>query len=208
MKKFSIVLLTLLTFSFLLNGQDFKRYKFKSGKVVYKMSGAQTGTETLYFDDYGRKEVHFTESEMDMMGIKQSINSQTILEGKYIYNIDKATNTATKMENPMYDMLSDEDDVEKIGEDIMKKMGGKKVGNETIKGKDCDVWEVPKMGGKIWVWQSIGIRTEVNMMGVSIVQEMESLETDIDVSADLFKIPEGIEIKDMGKIDMKGLMGN
>lgn len=208
MKKITLLFIALLILSFLTNGQDFKRYKFKSGKVVYKMSGAQTGTETLYFDDFGRKEVHFTETVMDMMGVKQNMNTQTILEGKYIYNIDKNTNTATKMENPMLDMFSDEDDVEKIGEDIMKKMGGKKVSNETIKGKDCEVWEVPKMGGKIWVWQSIGIRTEVNMMGVSIIQEMESLETDISVSPDLFKLPEGIEIKDMGKIDLKGLMGN
>ena len=208
MKKLLIVLIALLSLSLILNAQDYKRYKFESGKVVYKLSGAQSGTETLYFDDYGRKEVRFTEAEMDMMGIKQKMSTQTILEGKYIYSIDKTANTATKMENPMFDMFSDEDDLEKIGEDIMKKMGGKKVGNETVKGKDCDVWEVPKIGGKIWVWESIGIKTVVNMMGINITQELESLETDIDVSPDLFKIPEGIEIQDMGKVDMNGLMGN
>ena len=102
-------------------------------------------------------------------------------------------------------MFSDEDDLQKVGEDIMKKMGGKKVGTETLNGKECEIWEVQKMGGKIWVWNSLAIRTVVNMMGMNITQEAESIETDIDVSPDLFKIPKGIEIKDIGTIE--NLMG-
>ena len=205
MKKKLFFILMLTTLSSITIGQDFKRYQFKSGKVVYKMSGIQTGTETLYFDDYGRKEVHFNKSVIDMMGVKQKSNTQTIMEGKYIYTIDLEKNTGQKMENPLYEMFSDEDDLQKVGEDIMKKMGGKKVGTETLNGKECEIWEVQKMGGKIWVWNSLAIRTVVNMMGMNITQEAESIETDIDVSPDLFKIPKGIEIKDIGTIE--NLMG-
>ncbi len=205
MKKKLFFILMLMALYSITIGQDFKRYQFKSGKVVYKMSGIQTGTETLYFDDYGRKEVHFNKSVIDMMGVKQKSNTQTIMEGKYIYTIDLEKNTGQKMENPLYEMFSDEDDLQKVGEDIMKKMGGKKVGTETLNGKECEIWEVQKMGGKIWVWNSLAIRTVVNMMGMNITQEAESIETDINVSPDLFKIPKGIEIKDIGTID--NLMG-
>ena len=205
MKKRLFFILMLTTLYSITIGQDFKRYQFKSGKVVYKMSGIQTGTETLYFDDYGRKEVHFNKSVIDMMGVKQKSNTQTIMEGKYIYTIDLEKNTGQKMENPLYEMFSDEDDLQKVGEDIMKKMGGKKVGTETLNGKECEIWEVQKMGGKIWVWNSLAIRTVVNMMGMNITQEAESIETDTDVSPDLFKIPKGIEIKDIGTIE--NLMG-
>ncbi len=205
MKKKLFFILMLMALYSITIGQDFKRYQFKSGKVVYKMSGIQTGTETLYFDDYGRKEVHFNKSVIDMMGVKQKSNTQTIMEGKYIYTIDLEKNTGQKMENPLYEMFSDEDDLQKVGEDIMKKMGGKKVGTETLNGKECEIWEVQKMGGKIWVWNSLAIRTVVNMMGMNITQEAESIETDINVSPDLFRIPKGIEIKDIGTID--NLMG-
>ena len=205
MKKKLFFILMLTTLYSITIGQDFKRYQFKSGKVVYKMSGIQTGTETLYFDDYGRKEVHFNKSVIDMMGVKQKSNTQTIMEGKYIYTIDLEKNTGQKMENPLYEMFSDEDDLQKVGEDIMKKMGGKKVGTETLNGKECEIWEVQKMGGKIWVWNSLAIRTVVNMMGMNITQEAESIDTDINVSPDLFKIPKGIEIKDIGTIE--NLMG-
>ncbi len=206
MKKGLFLIVILFAIYSITNGQDFKRYQFKSGKVVYKMSGIQTGTETLYFDDYGRKEVHFSDTVIDMMGIKQKSKTQTILEGKYIYTIDLDKKTAQKMENPLFSMFSDEDDLQKVGEDIMKKMGGKKVGSETINGKECEIWEVQKMGGKIWVWNSLSIKTVVNMMGMNVTQEAESIETDINISPDLFKIPNGVEVKDIGTID--NMMGN
>ena len=206
MKKKLLLISALITIYSTTVGQDFKRYQFKSGKVVYKMTGVQTGTETLYFDDYGRKEVHFSDTVIDMMGVKQRSNTQTLIEGTYIYTIDKEKNTAQKMENPLNSMFSEEDDLQKVGEDIMKKMGGKKIGTETINGKKCDIWEVKKMGGKIWVWNSLAIRTIVDIMGMKITQEAQSIETDIEVSPDLFKIPVGTEIQDIGKIE--NMMGN
>jgi len=205
MKTRLYLLFVLFVIYSITNGQDFKRYQFKSGKVVYKLSGMMTGTETMYFDDYGRKEARFNESEMNMMGTKQKINRQTITDGKYIYSINKQNNTAQKMDNPIYTMFSKEDDLKKVGEDIMKKLGGKKIGNETIKGKNCEIWDVQKLGGKIWVWNSIAIKSDINMMGMKMTQIAESVETDIDVSPDLFKLPKGINIQDMGS--MNNMMG-
>ena len=202
--KLYLIFILLILYS-VTNGQDFKRYQFKSGKVVYKLSGMMTGTETMYFDDYGRKEVRFNESEVNMMGVKQKTNTQTITDGKYIYSINKQNNTAQKMENPIYSMFSKDDDLQKIGDDIMKKLGGKKIGNETINGKNCEIWEVQKLGGKVWVWKSISIKSDINMMGMKMTQIAESVETDIDVSPDLFKLPEGIKIQDMGS--MNNMMG-
>lgn len=205
MKTRLYLLFVLFVIYSITNGQDFKRYQFKSGKVVYKLSGMMTGTETMYFDDYGRKEARFNESEMNMMGTKQKINRQTITDGKYIYSINKQNNTAQKMDNPIYTMFSKEDDLKKVGEDIMKKLGGKKIGNETIKGKNCEIWDVQKLGGKIWVWNSIAIKSDINMMGMKMTQIAESVETDIDVSPDLFKLPKGINIQDMSS--MNNMMG-
>ncbi|VAX29305.1 hypothetical protein MNBD_IGNAVI01-771 [hydrothermal vent metagenome] len=202
--KLYLIFILLILYS-VTNGQDFKRYQFKSGKVVYKLSGMMTGTETMYFDDYGRKEVRFNESEVNMMGTKQKTSTQTITDGKYIYSINKQNNTAQKMENPIYSMFTKDDDLQKIGDDIMKKLGGKKIGNETINGKDCEIWEVQKLGGKVWVWNSISIKSDINMMGMKMTQVAESVETNIDVSPDLFKLPKGITIQDMGS--MNNMMG-
>jgi hypothetical protein len=64
---------------------------------------------------------------------------------------------------------------------------------------------VQKLGGKIWVWKSLAVKSEVNVMGMNMNQIAESIETNISVSPDLFKIPEGVTIQDMGS--MNNMMG-
>ncbi len=205
MKKLFIISLVL---SIAISAQDFKRYEFKSGKVVYQSSGTMSGTETMYFDNYGMLEVKDTKATLEMMGIKQVTDTKVIMNDKWIYTIDNNSGDANKMENPLYSMFPEGTDLEKVGEEMMINMGGKKIGTETLLGKDCDIWEIKKLMSKVWVWKSIPIKSEVNMMGMNITQIATSVEVDISVSPDKFKIPEGVEFKDMGNIDINSLMGN
>ncbi len=201
-------ILILLLVSIAISAQDFKRYQFKSGKVVYETSGSMTGTETMYFDDYGMLELKETKATLEMMGIKQVTDTKVLMNGKWIYTIDKNSGEANKMENPLYSMFPEGGDLEKVGEEMMINMGGKKIGSETLLGKECDIWEIKKLMSKVWVWKSIPIKSVVNMMGMNITQIATSVDVDISVSPDKFKIPEGVEFKDMGNIDINSLMGN
>jgi len=197
-----------LIISIAISAQDFKRYEFKSGKVVYQSTGSMTGSETMYFDNYGMLEVKNTTATLEMMGIKQVTDTKVIMNNKWVYTIDNNSGEANKMENPLYSMFPQGTDLEKVGEEMMKNMGGVKIGTETIIGKNCDIWEIKKLMSKVWVWKSIPIKSEINMMGMKITQIATSVEIDITVSADKFKIPEGVEFKDMGNIDINSLMGN
>ncbi|MBU0476169.1 MAG: hypothetical protein KKF62_18640 [Bacteroidetes bacterium] len=208
MKKMSFVLFALLIIVSTTFSQNFKRYQFKSGKVVYQSSGAMVGTETMYFDNYGMLEVKNTKVAMEIMGIKQETDSKVIMDGNWVYSIDNITKAANKMENPLFAMFPKGTDIEKVGEEMMINLGGKKIGTETIIGKSCDIWEVEQMMSKIWIWKSIPIKTEVNMMGMNITQIATSVEVDIKVSPDEFKLPEGVNIQDMETIDLNGMMGN
>jgi len=205
MKK--LILISLL-FSITVSAQDFKRYEFKSGKVVYQSTGSMNGAETMYFDNYGMLEVKNTKATLEMMGIKQVTDTKVIMDGKWIYTLDNNSGEANKMENPLYSMFPDGGDLEKVGEEMMINMGGKKIGTVSLLGKECDIWEIEKLMSKVWVWKSIPLKSEVNMMGMNITQIATNVEVDIDVSADKFKIPEGVVFKDIGNIDINSLMGN
>lgn len=204
MKKLILIIFIISTAIF---AQDFKRYEFKSGKVVFESSGSITGTETMYFDDYGMLEVKSTKATLEMMGIKQVTDTKVIMDGKWIYTLDNNSGEATKMENPLYSMFPQGGDLEKVGEEMMTNMGGKKIGTETLLGKKCEIWEIKKLMSKIWIWKSIPIKSEINMMGMNITSIATSVEVDIPVSPNEFKIPEGVEFKDMN-IDINSLMGN
>jgi len=186
--------------------QEFKRYGIKSGIIEFELSGAQSGKETVYFDDWGYREAKYTEAELNIGGFTQKNSSITIMEGKMIYSIDLATNTGTKVENTMFDGLEDQD-MEEIGEKMMKEMGGEKIGTEQVLDRECDVWEIKHMGSKTWVWKSIPLKTELNMgMQMNIVA---TSITEGNVPAEKFKIPEGITFQDVGNLDdiMKKLKG-
>jgi hypothetical protein len=204
MKK---LLLLLIFISVSIFAQEYKRYHFKSGKIVYESTGAMTGTSTTYFDNYGMLEAKKSNLTIDMMGVKQEHNSLEIMKDRWVYSVNLKTNTATKIENPMYQLFPNGVEGEEVAIAMMKKMGGKKIGTETVSGKNCDIWDVPKMMSKIWVWKTIPIKTETNVMGMQITQTATSVETDIPISQDKFNIPKGITIKTMDKVDYNKMLG-
>jgi len=205
MKKLIFIFLII---SIVLSAQDFKRYAFKSGKVVYKSTGSMTGTETMYFDNYGMLEVKYTKASLNMMGIKQVTDTKVIMDGDWIYTINNNSGEATKMENPLYSLFPEGGDLEKASEDMMISMGGVKSGTETLLGKKCDIWKIEKLMSTIWIWRTIPIKTQVKMMGMNITNMATSVEVDIEVSPNEFKIPAGVEFKKMDNIDINSLMGN
>ncbi len=205
MKK---LLLIFFTISIAISAQEFKRYAFKSGKVVYKSSGSMTGTETMYFDNYGMIEVKNTKASLNMMGIKQVTDTKVIMDAEWIYTLNNNSGEATKIENPLYSMFPGGGDLEKASEDMMISMGGVKTGTETLLGKKCDIWKIEKLMSTIWIWKTIPLKTEVKMMGMNITNVATSVEVDIEVSPNEFKIPDGVEFKEMNNIDINSLMGN
>jgi hypothetical protein len=205
MKK---IVLVLLLIAISISAQNYKRYQFKSGKVVYQSSGSMSGTEILYFDNYGLLELKETKNTIEIMGMKQEINTDVIMKDRWVYSIDKKTNTASKVENPIYTMFPNGIDGNKVGIEMMEKVGGKKIGTESVNGKDCEIWEIEKLKSKVWIWKSIPIKTEINIMGMDIKQIATSVEVDIEISPNKFNLPSGVKIKNMDNIDLNSIMGN
>jgi len=70
-------------------------------------------------------------------------------------------------------------DLDDVGEKMMKQMGGEKIGTEEYLGKPCDVWVMKSMGTKIWIWQGtrVTLKTDTDMglkMSVAATEISES----------------------------------
>lgn len=195
-------------------GDGYKRYEIKSGIIETETSGTMnSGTETIYFDDYGQREAKYTTTTVSVpgMNIKQTSNQLTIIDGNWMYSIDLDKKTGYKMKPPMLEELAkgqSTDDLAKVGKEMLEQMGGKKIGEEKILGKTAEIWEMASMGTKIWVWKGITLKTETNMMGMEIKQSAIRLETNIPVSNTKFKIPDDITISEENPMDkLKELNG-
>ncbi len=83
------------------NLENVKFYEIEAGQIEYTMSGVNTGTESVKWNNWGRKTVRRMKSTMSMMGVTRSTDQLMYTDGRWVYNVDQAANTATKMENPM-----------------------------------------------------------------------------------------------------------
>lgn len=200
--RLSFTIFLLFACFILLKGQvdDFKRYSLESGIVEYILSGMQVGTSTLYFDNYGMQEASYENAVMEMMGIRQETESVNYLDGYWQYNWDKKNNTATKIKNTALANIvenAEDGDLHEAGLEMLKAMGGEKIGNENILGKPCDIWEVKQMGTKIWVWKGVTLKSVTNMMGFTMIREAKSFEADASVPPEKLSLPEGVEFNEV-----------
>lgn len=194
MRVLSVIISFLFMSVFIFAQSNQIRYHIKSGIIEYDVSGASTGTETVYFDDYGIKEAKYSNQEINMMGIQQKTNQIIISNSEYIFTLNVDTKTGTKMKNPLPGFLPDDKNLEELGKEIMTNMGGKIVGSETLLGKTCDIWEVEQLSAKIWVWNTIPLKTEVNMMGMNITSVAKKFEPNANIPGEKFKVPDGYKI--------------
>ena len=179
--------------------QDFRRYKIRSGIVEYKMSGMQTGTETIYFDRWGMREARYTQTEIKVANMSVKQNRLTLLHGEWTYGVDLDKKTGTKTPTPLWKELTGAakrqgKDATEIGEEMLARMGGRKIGAETLLGKSCDVWEIKSMNTKSWIWQGVTLKTEVNMMGKMMTTEAVRLQDNVSVPEEKLTLPNNVKI--------------
>lgn len=175
-------------------------YKARSGIIEYKLTGNSTGSETWYFDDHGKREAHYKNATTKVMGMTTEEKTLSLRIDSVLYEIDLNEKTGTRTVIPFDPSeLTDEEirEWEALGKQMMEDMGFEKVGKEKILGYDCEIWE--GMGTKMWIWDGLSLKSEVNILG-QWVSEATKVETNTKISGDKFRIPEGIEIMEEGYV--------
>jgi len=200
MKKFNYFFLLLFTLQFTLTmyAQDFRKYAKKSGHVEYKLSGDATGTNIVYWDDWGRKEIQIQDSKTTVWGMTNEENKTTLMLGTVIYTWKKGDNEIQKSENPMAKIWKDknytEKDIDKFSKQTLETGGFKKTGEEIVDGKICEVYE--GLGGKLWIWKNnqVAIKTNIKLLGINIISEATKIDLNANVPASVFELPKDMEI--------------
>jgi hypothetical protein len=162
-------------------------YPVKSAYVESVYSGSTTGTETMYLDNNGKVSARYSELTTKSMGSTTKTKQVVIQKDSVFYTIDMDKKTGVKQT-----IHIDPKDVEKwtkTAEEAWTDMGFKKIGEEVLIGKKCDIWE--GMSTKVWVWQNFALKTEMNIFGKSVI-EVKKIETGIAIDKSKFEIPAGI----------------
>lgn len=221
MKKLSIILSVLIVFisckgnekkaadsTAVKSEKQLKRYDIKSGIVEYtsKISGEMmgtvisgSGTENLYFKDWGavelREEKSSQTTDTNIFGQKNSETTETHTMHKldngdsYMVDFEKKEITLIKdMAMEMTKAFDKNADAGDKGKSILESMGGKKIGDEKILGYDCEIWDL--MGAKQWIHKDIMLKLEMEVMGIKTTKEATTVKFNVKVPDKNFKLPD------------------
>ncbi len=177
-----------------------RRYpKSKSGIIKYNVSGTKTGTEVVYYEDWGRREAIYTKSTIDLRGVIVDRNTLTLLEdnGRWINNIDLNARTGIRMKNPRYKEYVGKSriELENTKKKSLKDAGARRAEIEMVIGRPCFVWTVQYNGNEIYLWNGIVLK-KITGSGYS---ETTTVATEITESVNIpeekFTIPPDIQMK-------------
>jgi hypothetical protein len=194
MKKLLFLSLTFVFISTQILYASAKRYEVKSGMVNYTITGGGNmmgiknethGHKILYFEDYGNMEVEETEETATTMGHTEKWHRLMKIEDGMVYSVDFKEKVITKQD---ISKMMDGKDMSKMGKEMLKEMGGKKVGKGEVLGFPCEVWEV--MGTKIWIHKGITLKIESNIMGMIHKEEATEVKFGVSIPSDKLKLPD------------------
>jgi hypothetical protein len=182
-------------------------YGEKSGIVTYKpmdMMGVKV-TQTLYFDDFGQKEMRETVVEGNMMGQEMRQHTIDIRDGKTVYHYeleniaggqDRATKNAYKsiLSAEMFEQMN----VSTLSAAYKAKLDYKDEGKETVAGLEGVKYSIAPDStnpqNRITGVHYKNIPLKVSMGQMEIVAD--KVDFGAKVPADKFKVPEGYTIVD------------
>mgnify|MGYP006935312574 CR=1 FL=1 len=208
MKKISILFsLAIILVSCSGNSQNtLKRYEVKSGIVKYtttitgKVMGSKisgSGTENLYFKNWGAIELKEEQSSQTtttkFFGKEKIETTSTHVMKKidngesYLADFDKKTIYATR-DLGMDMMKQSNTNAAGAGKNMLESMGGKIVGNESVLGYNCDIWDIS--GAKQWMYKGVVLKLDMTVLGIRTLTEATSAKLDVSVADTNFELPD------------------
>ncbi len=198
------------------SGNPDQPYGEKSGIITYKpmdMMGVKV-TQTLYFDDYGSKELRETKVEGNMMGMEMRQHTFDIRDGSTVYHYelenvsggqDRATKDAYK--STVTADIFEQMNIETLSDKFKTKLDYKDEGTETVAGfKGVKYSIAPDSSNRDN--RIVGVHYKNIPLKISL-GEMEIIADKVDfgakIPADKFKVPAGFTVVDEAANPMQGM---
>lgn len=189
-----VVLVLILTASNL--HAETKRYEVKSGIIEYVISGGgnimgiQTKTEgksKVFFKDWGNVELHDETIKSVIMGGEDQTHQTTKIDNGKVYTVDYQKKIIIQLDPEMV-LQSEYKDLGKSAKETMLAMGGKKTGEATLLGYECEIWEMTPL--KMWMHKGIMLKSEANIMGMTHTTVATDIKLDASVSDEDLTLPD------------------
>jgi len=181
---------------------SFKKYAVRSGKVTYAIKGQGeimgttqklVGKKRLIFDKYGYRELNeeATVQKMNIFGNEKVDKSHkmSLRNGTRASQVNFKRKQIMEIEVPgiAWVTAASGQDLSQMGEKMLKQMGGKKIGTETIAGYTCDVWKM-RVATQC-LYKGVPLKVITNLMGVKRTEVATEAHFDVDIDESSYRLP-------------------
>lgn len=174
-----------------------QRYNIRSGIIELKSTFMGDLRQTIYFDEFGRKEAVYANATIDdktTRSVMVMANGQNI-----IYDPEKKSGTRIDMADALSQLgLGGIPNLSSLDDNAKRELKYRPIAGRTVLGKPTIGAAIDVMGTavNVWTWEGIPLRMEATMQGNTMMVEATSLKTDVAVPADRFVVPKEIRITD------------
>ena len=204
-----VISMVLTSGLFAKNGGVFKSFDVQSAIVNYDINGSGKlsensnlsieGNSTLLFTDWGVSKL-YKEKYVEMLtgAVKSTKTVQTLYseENGMVYKVDFEKKKIEKTEDAVIKNAITAG--KNLYQKYLEKMraNGKQVGDSVVLGYRCDEWLYK--GKKRCFYKGVPLREESIISGVKVIKTAVSAEFDINISKDLFALPDFKEDQQKG----------
>ncbi len=178
---------------------DVRFFGVQNVKVEYEYGGASSGLKTHIIANYGMYQYVEDHMVFTVNGAENDMQRLDITVDSMTYAIDLVKKTGTKLPFDFEGLAKftaefTEEEKMNFSKAYAEYTKMKEIGKKEILGKECTVYQMDAMGVEIAMWQGITLESRIIMMADTMFLNAISIDTDIVPTADMFKVPEGIEI--------------
>ncbi len=172
-------------------------FGIKSGIVEMTTDFMGDQKQTLYFDDYGRKQALYTTTTVTMFGMTQTSHSVSINADGKSTEIDVEKKTATR--RSAAPPASSLPDVAQLTEKMKKDYKLEPLPEREILGRKCQGFGMVVMGMPIkgWTWKGLPMLTMTRVGNGMVTVKVVSLQEDVAVPAEKFAVPSDLPVQDI-----------
>ena len=170
----------------------YKKYPLKFCTIEYKMEGASIGQETIYFENWGTTEAIYSTYAME----EDTSHQLAITTPKWGYQVDLDYKSGHQLVSNLLGNMKPHETVEDLlaqSESSMMARENKRVGTATIAGKECVIWENEETGARLWIWNTIPLKSIIKLdEDNSLTKEAVLVDDTSPIPVEKFTIPDDI----------------
>jgi len=165
------------------------RYTVNSGHVVYVYSGLKEGSDELFFDHYGHRQVKYTNLIFKMGREEKSMQTSLLYKNDSVYFFNHVSH---KLDKYTEDYLFDEAkkiktlDLGSAQLKLLEEQGYQYRGEKEYLHKKCKVYTTPDSAKIIYFWNHIPLYSESKVLNIKNIQRAIRIQTELDIPEEKF----------------------